>query len=149
MKKSKSNTKIPPVMKNVIFSIDFTLYLPDTNPPRSLKTLTPDKFLQISSWAQELTLFGTRFEKITMCGVFLVTDRVKEIWRNLGENDEAICMVVCHSSESSICARVARHSLAFSGLFQASQSASVCGSFGRYTCVLQCHRKLNFKVLFY
>jgi hypothetical protein len=43
-----------------------------------LKTMTPDKFFPNLSLAKYLAFFGTRFGKITACGVFLVTDLVKE-----------------------------------------------------------------------
>ena len=46
---------------------------------RPLKTLPPDKFFQNLSLAEYLTFFWTRFGKIEVCGVKIVTGLIKEI----------------------------------------------------------------------
>ena len=82
--------------------------------------MTPDKFFSNLFLAEYLTLFWTRIEKVSFCGVKIVTDHVKELLRSMGQKNGRIGVGTFHSSKSSICLTFVRHSLAFSGLFQAS-----------------------------
>ena len=58
--------------------------------------------------------------KIKVCGDILESRPFKKMSRAVRQQTVAIQLVTFHYSTASVCGNVARHSLAFSGLFQPS-----------------------------
>jgi hypothetical protein len=102
----------PLALHTTAYSKDAWLFI------RSLKT-TPDKFFSNYVFGLKLIFFGTRFEKTISVETFWLHDVTMSIVVfSVPERGDYEC--VFNSSKSSICDGFACHSLAFSGLSQAS-----------------------------
>ena len=78
--------------------------------------MTPEKFFQNLSLAEYLTFFETRFDKIGWRGDKIESQCPLVLTAVFHLLKIVTMSVFCHSSKSSICASLIRHSLAFSGL---------------------------------